>query len=84
MSNLYLKLLKIHSEHKPESGLPDAAKAYIAIKCFSKEIVDDQEFMIISSECRSLIELEDAADWLIKELKSIKQEANKFFRIEQK
>jgi hypothetical protein len=83
MSNLYIQLKPIHSDNKSEGVLPDTAKAYIAIKCCSTINVENQEFKIISSECCSKREVEDAADLLIKELKTIKREANDFFHKEQ-
>lgn len=83
MSTLYLRLLEIPGNHKPEKGLPDTAKAYIAIKGISIEKVDEVEFKTISEECRKSKEVEEAADLLIEELKTIKKRASKFFKKEE-
>jgi len=83
MATLYLQLLKIPANHKPKKGLSDTARSYIAIKGSSTEKVDDIEFRTISAECRTLQEVEEAADWLIDELKTIKKQAAKFFKKEQ-
>lgn len=82
MSTFYLKLLEIPGNHKPEKGLPDTARAYIAIKASSIEKVDEVE-LTISEECRTLEEVEEAADLLIEELKTIKKRASKFFKKEE-
>jgi len=82
MSTFYLKLLEIPANHKPEKGLPDTARAYIAIRDGSIKKVNEVEFKTISSECRTLEEVEEAADWLIEELKTIKKQAAKFFKKE--
>lgn len=83
MSTLYLQLLEIPGNHKPEKGLPDTARAYIAIKGSSIEKVDEVEFKTISEECRTSKEVEEAADLLIEELKTIKKRASKFFKKEE-
>lgn len=85
MSTLYLQLLEIPGNHKPEKGLPDTARAYIAmnIKWSSIEKVDEVEFKTISEECRTSKEVEEAADLLIEELKTIKKRASKFFKKEE-
>ena len=61
----------------------DTARAYIAIKGGSVEKVDGEEFRTISAECCALKEIEEAADWLIKELEAIKKQAKTFFKKEQ-
>jgi hypothetical protein len=75
-------LLKIPSIDKTKYDLPDTAKGYIGIKsCYTKNI-DGKEVTIISSECRSILEVEEAADSLIQELRAIKKEAKVFFQKE--
>jgi len=81
MSNLYLQLLEIPGNHKPEKGLPYTARAYIAIKASSIEKVDEVE-LTISEECRTSEEVEEAADLLIEELKTIKKQGATFFKKE--
>lgn len=83
MSNLYLDLLKFPANHETEHGAMDTAKAFIFIKSHTKEKVKDNEFLLISAECRTFKEVEEAADWLIKELKSIKRRSVKFFEKQQ-
>jgi hypothetical protein len=78
MSTLYLQLLEVPATKKPL----DTARAYIAIKSCSTVKVDEKEFTTISAECRTLKEVQEVVDWLIKELKSIKEQAAKFFRKE--
>jgi len=80
MSTLYLELLTIPGNYKREKGSLDTARAYVAIKGISIEKVDEVEFTTISAECRTLEEVEEAADGLIKELKTIKKKAANFFR----
>jgi hypothetical protein len=80
MSTLYLELLKFPGNYKVEKRALDTARAYIAIKVSSTEKVDKLEFKTISSECRTSKEVEEAADWLIKELETIKKQAAKFFK----
>lgn len=80
MSTLYLQLLNIQGNYKVEKGTLYNAKAYIAIKGSSTVKVDELEFKTISAECRTLKEVEEASDWLTKELKTIKKQAAKFFK----
>jgi len=79
MSFRYLQLLKIPGKHKVEHGLPHSARAYIAVKGSSTVKVGKAEFPTISAECCTSKEVEEAADWLIKELKAIKRHATRFF-----
>ncbi len=79
MSNLYLDLLKIPAIHNSENGIMDTAKAFIFIKSHSEIKVNDNDFMYVSAECRTPKEVEEAVDWLIKELKSIKRRSKNFF-----
>ena len=83
MSFRYLQLLKI-SANNTEHGLPDTAKAYIAVKASSIVKVGKGEFPTISAECRTPREVEEAADELIKELRAIKKHAVRFFERENK
>ena len=46
------------------------------------EKIAEVEFKTISAECRTLREVEEAAGLLIKELKTIKNQAAKFFEKE--
>jgi hypothetical protein len=78
MSTLYLQLLNIPVTKEPL----DTARSYIAIKGSSSIKVDGKEFKTVSAECRTLREVEEAADGLIKELKTIKKQAEKFFKNE--
>jgi DNA-directed RNA polymerase subunit L len=80
MSNLYLQLLKIPVNH----AAIDTARAYIALKGSSIEKVGKEAFTTISAECRTLQEVEEASEWLIKELKAIKRQAATFFEKEKK
>ena len=80
MSNFYLQLLKIPAKHT----LPDTARAYIALKGSSEEKVGEEVFTTISAECRTLQEVEEAADWLIKELNAMNRQAATFFEKERK
>jgi hypothetical protein len=58
----------------------DTARAYIAIKGSSTVKADEIEFKTVSADCRTLREVEEAADVLIKELKTIKKQAEQFFQ----
>jgi len=80
MSTLYLQLLKIPGNYKREKGLLYNARAYIAIKGSSILKLGEEEFRTVSAECRTLKEVEEVADWLTKELKTIKKQAAKFFK----
>lgn len=71
MTTLYLKLLEFAGNYEAEKGLLHSPRAYIATK---------ESSIKISSECCSSKEAEEAADWLIKELKTIKKQAAKFFK----
>ncbi len=84
MANVYLQLLGIAGNHKPEKRLPDTARAYIALKLGSTARVNQTEFTTISEECRTSEEVEEAADLLIEELKTIKKQAAGFFKKEKK
>lgn len=72
MSNLYLQLLKNPANH----AALNPASAYIALK--------KNSVTTISAECRSPREVEEAAEWLINELKTIKKQAVTFFEKERK
>ena len=80
MSTLSLQLLKIPANNKSENDTLDTARAYIAVKCSSIEEVGKVEFTTISPECRSLREVKEEADRLIKELNAIKKYAASFFK----
>jgi hypothetical protein len=80
MSNLYLQLLKNPANH----AALNTARAYIALKGSSVKKVGEKAFTTISAECRTLKEVEEATDWLIKELKAIKRQAATFFEKERK
>ena len=75
MSTLYLQLLEIPANHAAQ----DTARAYVALKGSSVEKVGEIEFKTVSAECRSLKEVEEAANKLIEELKAIKKQAARFF-----
>jgi hypothetical protein len=78
--SIYLQLLKIPGNYKVEKGPLDTARAYIAIKCSSAVKVDKIEFDTISGECRTLKEVKEVVDWLIKDLRTIDKQAAKFFK----
>ena len=61
----YLQLLEI-PVNNTEYGFPDTPKAYIAVKVSSIVKAGKGEFPIISAECRTQREVEEAADKLLK------------------
>lgn len=73
MLTLYLKLLEFAGNYEAEKGPLHSPRAYVATK---------ESSIKISSECCSSKEVEEAADWLIKELKTIKKQAATFFKKE--
>jgi len=72
--------LKIPDVQKGKNDYSDTAKAYIAVKFRSEVKYKDSEFTTISAECRSTREVEEVAETLIKDLRTLKKQANSFFK----
>jgi hypothetical protein len=81
MNTFYLQLLWF-PEVVTTKGFRDGRRAYIALKCETREKcrteTGDLEFLVISPECRSPGELQDAAMLLIRELLSVCGEGCQF------
>ena len=83
MSTRCFQLLKIPADHNAEHcTLPHTTSAYIAVKAYSGVKAGKGEFPIISAECCTTREVEEAADEIIKELREIKKQAKSFFEKE--
>ena len=87
MSTYRLQLVDFPGNYK-KGTLPYGPRAYIAIKPCSKVKWRDKagkkeiDFTVISPECVSVSEFQYEVERLIKELGTLKKQANKFFHLE--
>ncbi len=78
MSTYRLKLLNFPGNYE-KGTLPYGPRAFIEIKKSSEAKWQNKSFTVISSECVCPSEFEYEVNELIKELETIKKQANSFF-----